>query len=695
MRIILLQLFALFGFSGISLAQSVTWHPIDNSPPQITIQKRGEIGSKPYFFYYTKNKIYFFDNSKNKWISEISPIKISRGSPYYVIPLDSAHMLVVFTSDTLGMITSAFGTSWHSVIMPEAVSLLFSDYHGSIYMPSGKTVIYSHDLGQTWIQSPLFDTSKSSEIVRIVCPFPNLILALSVSSILYVSRDSGRSWSYYASMPPSFEPTLTCRNNVIIANGYFYPPLISQDTGHTWQPLQIPKADSLFYSAAISADNRILIGVYTAATQAIFLSNDLGITWSKMDVGRITSNTGFGFDSSGGMYADLEYSSDNGKTWHFRVNGIYETPYNCLVQLNNDSLLVGNGYIGDTLGANWRKIPVGFSDVVRDERGYLWTDEAYRSKDEGETWVRMDTNADLTASGCIAINRPGSLHFGSGSENALNTTDDGATWFDGYISQPGDVTYRMTALHDTIYCLTTEGLFFSWNNGLYWHQPDLPFFDRAIALGTDSSGSILIADTTGTIWHTDNAGLRWDSLFHIPHGYASCFTTLPDGSIYIGTSADSGSPFGVVRSLDSGRTWQTVNTGLANDTGVYPKINSLRFSARSHRLYMATADHGLFVSDTITLRVPKDSGTRYVESPNNLSPMFSLSPNPARASLRVEGVGQPVEAELTDELGRNTLEPALYTLPFTLDVKSIPSGVYYLRLSQGGFVQTRRVVIER
>jgi hypothetical protein len=73
----------------------------------------------------------------------------------------------------------------------------------------------------------------------------------------------------------------------------------------------------------------------------------------------------------------------------------------------------------------------------------------------------------------------------------------------------------------------------------------------------------------------------------------------------------------------------------------------------------------------------------------------SIVPNPARSSLRVEGKGQRVEAELDDELGRNILEPTLYALPFTLDVKSIPSGVYYLRLSQDGFVQTRRVVIER
>jgi hypothetical protein len=73
----------------------------------------------------------------------------------------------------------------------------------------------------------------------------------------------------------------------------------------------------------------------------------------------------------------------------------------------------------------------------------------------------------------------------------------------------------------------------------------------------------------------------------------------------------------------------------------------------------------------------------------------SIVPNPARSSLRVEGKGQGVTCEFEDELGRSILPSTLYALPFTLDVKSIPSGVYYLRLSQGGFVQTRRIIIQK
>ena len=73
----------------------------------------------------------------------------------------------------------------------------------------------------------------------------------------------------------------------------------------------------------------------------------------------------------------------------------------------------------------------------------------------------------------------------------------------------------------------------------------------------------------------------------------------------------------------------------------------------------------------------------------------SIIPNPAATTLRVEGKGQRVECELFDALGREVIPSALYPLPFTLDVSSLSSGDYFLRLSENGYVQTRRFLIAR
>jgi len=78
----------------------------------------------------------------------------------------------------------------------------------------------------------------------------------------------------------------------------------------------------------------------------------------------------------------------------------------------------------------------------------------------------------------------------------------------------------------------------------------------------------------------------------------------------------------------------------------------------------------------------------------------SIQPNPARDEIAIvlseerAGVGaHHAGFELSDALGRPALSGV--DIPPTLNVSGLPSGVYYLRLSQDGFVVTQRVVIER
>jgi len=83
----------------------------------------------------------------------------------------------------------------------------------------------------------------------------------------------------------------------------------------------------------------------------------------------------------------------------------------------------------------------------------------------------------------------------------------------------------------------------------------------------------------------------------------------------------------------------------------------------------------------------------------------SIVPNPARDKMEVQWVGdEPADLELDDVLGRKmfahpaTLPPSPLLLQrrgSRFDVSQLPAGVYYLRARAGGYVETRRVVIER
>ena len=86
----------------------------------------------------------------------------------------------------------------------------------------------------------------------------------------------------------------------------------------------------------------------------------------------------------------------------------------------------------------------------------------------------------------------------------------------------------------------------------------------------------------------------------------------------------------------------------------------------------------------------------------NDSPPFSIEsihPNPAQDEITVDisGNAQP-EIQMYDALGRSITLPSSFNLhpsSFTVDVSSIPTGLYFLRLSQNGFSQSRSIAIQR
>ncbi len=147
---------------------------------------------------------------------------------------------------------------------------------------------------------------------------------------------------------------------------------------------------------------------------------------------------------------------------------------------------------------------------------------------------------------------------------------------------------------------------------------------------------------------------------------------------------------------------------------------------------LATVECAVFVTDTmqtqITLTQPSISANTTCLSMDSTSPAItfdllplcgdsvfmramqsrlfeieSIRPNPASGQLEVRVVGADSGAlsiRMYDALGRaaipvqNVRSTSLRDA-VTLDVSSLPEGIYYLRISCGGFVQTRSISIQR
>jgi hypothetical protein len=75
-----------------------------------------------------------------------------------------------------------------------------------------------------------------------------------------------------------------------------------------------------------------------------------------------------------------------------------------------------------------------------------------------------------------------------------------------------------------------------------------------------------------------------------------------------------------------------------------------------------------------------------------------VEPNPAHDKLRIvvpSGEHPAIEYELFDALGASRTTGTLTSCDKQLDVRSLPAGVYYIRLSTTGTVRSKMIVIEK
>jgi len=125
-------------------------------------------------------------------------------------------------------------------------------------------------------------------------------------------------------------------------------------------------------------------------------------------------------------------------------------------------------------------------------------------------------------------------------------------------------------------------------------------------------------------------------------------------------------------------------------------LSKRNFSAIALEQYDST-NAPLASCNSAEIDLPMQCGYPAMESFLNGVPfqVTSIVPNPAANEIAITVSKTPgvVSYELSDALGRPALSGV--DIPPTLNVSGLPSGVYYLRLSQDGFVVTRRIVIER
>jgi photosystem II stability/assembly factor-like uncharacterized protein len=428
--------------------------------------------------------------------------------------------------------------------------------------------------------------------------------------------------------------------------------LVSWDEGMTWQP-QRPAAHDGF--AFANCDTGIQCGIDYDGSVPLIRTTDGGHTWQSLSCDTFCyeplaiwgTNTYFIFSPFGTVMR----SDDAGVTWRI----IYSFP------IQYDQFDYSRWFSG--------------SSIFGDEKDlYVTTlDGCYHSTDTGNTW-----------------------NYLCGMSSEYITWDKfyakGHTVFMQTINDIPDSTHaEVWRLNiDSMQYFPTDVSFANGSKLIFTTAGNAVKVNYALT-GNDTIG----IDTGHLVFHYDPNALLLEKL-QLPPSWVILDSSTKNGVLDLTFTADSN------EQLPSPIVQLTFGTYLSGDsTKIY--LDSVQLSG--HRLNCGCEALSLSGSDSVQVNF-QGCGDSILLAAMSGKPLFtieSIQPNPAQNEITVQLSGnvQP-EIEMYDALGRSVLNcnPTTPQPPpsigggVILDVSNVPSGIYFVRVSAGGYVESRSVVVE-
>ena len=282
--------------------------------------------------------------------------------------------------------------------------------------------------------------------------------------------------------------------------------------------------------------------------------------------------------------------------------------HNLLVAGSRDSLL----FRSDDAGATWRLLPFPqgtpgtFNALIihptDDGHFYAGLDAGnssssgiYESRDGGEHWTFLDGMRGARIESLAMSPHEANVLAAGTAKGVFLSNDSGATW--RLISRAGDVEMQdITALafdprdSQTIYAGTPHLPWKTVDGGATWHSIATGLIDDSdiFSIRVDAKRPDLIfASACSGIYRSENAGDSWAKLQGIPGTHRRTHIISPDPRssevIYAGTT------LGLFKSPDAGRTWRHLT---------FEQVNWLAFDPDEPRtLYLATEYAGILKSN--------------------------------------------------------------------------------------------------
>jgi photosystem II stability/assembly factor-like uncharacterized protein len=565
-------------------------------------------------------------------------------------------------------------------------------------------IVKSTDDGETWIDI-------SGNLINQVEAITSIADTLYIGTFglgFFKSTDDGETWIDMSAYNNSLITGLTKNSSgELFASVEADAVLKSTDGGFSWVDI----CPEIFGCHTILPDVEGYF--YVAGNYEIKRSSDGGNSWVNIYNG-IHSFAGESFyiAESGAFYfstydAGIFRSNDQGESWKqvgFNNSYIYDIAVD---ELDNAYVTTRNNvYKSTNYGNSW--IFSGNGMINNTEKihftnnGYLWTGcnwasvhRLYFSSDRGENWNPVQMNGvsaiDDNSFNDLFIAAGDGLYFSSNNGSSWVLKQNGVGG-DVFIDDSDDIYYG-----HNIPLVSTDILELSSDNGETWTTLLTDVYIDNIYV--DKQGNIFVGnehDNYGLLRSTDS-GISWDTVSHNFVG-DRIYAITGNSTDQLFCSAGKYGEWEVYMSDDNGDNWSIVTSGIPSNTIVL----SLDFDSRGF-IYAGTTYNSVFRSLSTTLDMNEGSS----DIPSDYS-LYQNFPNPFNPNTIISyqiPVGGDVTLNVYDLLGREVAtlvdeyKPAgKYEVEFDAsshsgNVRNLTSGIYFYTLRAGNFVQTKKMLL--